>query len=320
LEEKKMNYRTLGWTGLELTTIGLGTWAIGGGDWDFAWGPQDDEQSISTIHRALDLGINWIDTAAVYGLGHSEEIIGKALEGMQEKPLIATKCSRRWHEDGSIYGDMTRASILREAEESLRRLQIEVIDLYQIHWADPEEGIEEAWGAIDELMQSGKVRYAGVSNFTVDHMNRIQPIHPIASQQPPYSLLRRRVEEEILPYCAENDIGVIVYSPLQKGMLTGKVNADWVANLPEDDHRKRDPYFQGEKLVERLKIIEGLKAIAKGKGRSLAQLAIAWTLRRPEVTAAIVGAREPSQIEETVQAGSWDLSEEEITTIDALLR
>lgn len=311
--------RKLGWTDLELTTIGLGTWAIGGGDWDFGWGPQDDQRSIEAIHRALDLGINWIDTAAIYGLGHAEEIVGEAIASLSDPPLIATKCSRLWDEQGTPYGNLDRESILAEAERSLQRLGLEVIDLYQIHWPFPDEGIEEGWRAIEELMKAGKVRYGGVSNFNVPQLERAQSIHRVASLQPPYSMLRREVEEEILPYCADNDIGVIVYSPMQKGLLTGKVTRDWVEGLPQSDHRTNDEMFQPPQLDPNLQLVEGLRAIADAAGRTVPQLAIAWTLRRPEVTAAIVGARRPDQIEETAQAAEWELTEAQIEAVGALL-
>lgn len=314
-----MQTRKLGYTDLYLTTIGLGTWAMGGGDWKFSWGPQDDADSIATIHRALDLGINWLDTAAVYGLGHSEELVGKALAGMKEKPLIATKCGRVWDAQGNIGSDLSRAGIERECEDSLRRLKVEVIDLYQIHWPIPDEQIEEAWSAMADLVKAGKVRYIGVSNFSVAQLKRIQPIHPVASLQPPYSMLRREVEAELLPYCQQNQIGVIVYSPMQKGLLTGKVTREWVAALPEDDHRKRDPMFNEPRISQILELVEFLKTIADKHGRSLAELAIAWTLRRPELTAAIVGARRPSQIEETVRAGDWIIPEEDIKAIEERL-
>ena len=314
-----MKTKKLGWTDLELTRIGLGTWAIGGGGWDFAWGPQDDERSIETIHKALDLGINWIDTAAVYGFGHSEEVVGRAIKGMSDKPVIATKCSRLWTEDGEIYGNLERESILAEAEQSLDRLGIDVIDLYQIHWPFPNEGIEEGWRAIEELIESGKIRYGGVSNFSVSQMQQAHEIHRIASLQPPYSMLRPEVEKEILPYCAENDIGVIVYSPMQKGLLTGKVDKEWVESLPQDDHRKNDEMFKDPGLSINLEVVAGLQHIAERAGRTVPQLAIAWTLRRPEVTAAIVGARRPGQIEETAQAAEWKLSQQELEEIDRLL-
>lgn len=314
-----MQRNKLGWTDLELTRVGLGTWAIGGGDWTFAWGSQDDDQSIVTIHAALDEGINWIDTAAVYGLGHSEEMVGKAIAGLAEKPIIATKCGRRWTADGQIYGDLSTDSIIQEAEASLRRLNIETIDLYQIHWPDPPEAIEEAWKAIGLLIDAGKVRYAGVSNFSPSQMGSVQSLHPVASLQPPYSMLNRKVEDETLGFCADHDIGVIAYSPMQKGLLTGKVTEAWVDLLPDDDHRRRDSQFQPPELAANMALAEGLSRLATESGHTAAQLAIAWVLRRPEVSAAIVGARRPDQIKETAEAGTWTPDETTFGLIDDLL-
>ncbi|MFQ6067643.1 MAG: aldo/keto reductase [bacterium] len=314
-----MQTRKLGRTDLNLSTIGSGTWAIGGSGWKFSWGPQDDRESISTIRRALELGINWIDTAPVYGLGHSEEVVGRAIKELRDKPIIATKCGRVWDKDGNLSGCLRKESIGSEVEASLRRLKIDVIDLYQIHWPDPDEDIEEAWSAIADLIKDGKVRYAGVSNFSVEQLKRIQPIHPVASLQPPYSMLERSAEEEILDYCSTNHIGVIVYSPMQKGLLTGKFTRERVQKLPEDDHRRRDAHFQEPQLSANLKLVEGLGSIAEKSGRTLAQLAIAWVLRRSEVTAAIVGARHPFQIEETVVAAESMLSKKDIVAIDILL-
>ena len=315
-----MRTRTLGWTGVKLSTIGVGTWAMGGGGWKFSWGPQDDEDSIRAIRRAVDLGVNWIDTAAVYGLGHSEEVIGKALRGLSKRLFVATKCSRCWDEKGEPLSRLKRASVRAEAEASLRRLGVDVIDLYQIHWPMPEEDIEEGWGAIAELVKEGKVRFAGVSNFSVAQLKRIQPIHPVASLQPPYSLLQRDVESELLPYCAANQIGVIVYSPMQKGLLTGKMTPDKAQSFAADDHRRRDPQFNEPKLSMNLALVESLKAIAGKTGHTAGQLALAWVLRRPEVTGAIVGTRNPAQIEETSPEGDWSLTAAEIAQIDALLK
>jgi aryl-alcohol dehydrogenase-like predicted oxidoreductase len=339
-----MQTRKLGYTDLHLTTVGLGTWAIGGGGWAYGWGPQDDAESMATIRRALDpsitlrqgsgqgsghgLGINWLDTAAVYGLGHSEEIIGRALAGRRGEVIIATKCGLVWDEGSTTpYGRLKAESVRREAEASLRRLnpsinsghRVEVIDLYQIHWPNPDEDIEEAWGVIADLIREGKVRYGGVSNFSVEQLKRVQAIHPVASLQPPYSMLRRGIEEDLLPYCAANDIGVIVYSPMQAGLLTGKFTRERVERLPDDDWRKRNSHFQEPELSANLAFVEKLRPIAERNGRTVAQLAIAWVLRRPEVTAAIVGARRPSQIEETAPAGDWVLSAEDIAEIDTLL-
>lgn len=313
-----MKKQIAGWTELELTRIGLGTWAMGG-DWKFGWGEQEDQQSIHTIYRALDLGINWIDTAPIYGLGHAEEIVGRALSGMSDRPVIATKCTRLWDEDGQPYGSMKPETILAEAQASLRRLQVDVIDLYQIHWPIPEEAIEEGWRAVEELMRSGLIRYGGVSNFDVEQMQRAQQIHRIATLQPPYSLLRRGIEDEILPYCQANDIGVLAYSPMQKGLLTGKVTRAWVEHLPEGDHRKDDRDFREPRLSIHLELVGRLEEIADEEGRSLAELAIAWTVAKPAVTAAIVGARKPSQIEETAPAADWNLAVSTLRRIEAVL-
>jgi aryl-alcohol dehydrogenase-like predicted oxidoreductase len=315
-----MDTRQLGSTDLHLTEIGLGTWAMGGGQWKFSWGPQDDAQSLGAIHRALELGINWIDTAPVYGLGHAEEIVGRAIHGMRQRPLIATKCERRWDEKRQIYPCLKRESIRSEAEASLRRLGVEVIDLYQVHWPQPDEDLEEGWGAIAELVREGKVRWAGASNFNLAQLRRAQAIHPVASLQPPYSMLVRGVEEEILPWCAAEEVGVLAYSPMQKGLLTGKVTPEWIEQLPADDHRRSDPQFHGPRLVANMELADGLRRIAQAQGKTAAHLAIAWVLRRPEVTAAIVGARRPSQVEQTVGAAGWRLSQEELAAIDALLQ
>jgi aryl-alcohol dehydrogenase-like predicted oxidoreductase len=316
-----MQTRKLGYTDLYLTTVGLGTWAIGGGGWAYGWGPQDDTDSIRAIQRALDLGINWIDTAAVYGLGHSEEIVGKAIRGRRDQVVIATKCGLVWDEGSTTpYGRLKAWSVRQEVEASLRRLGVDVIDLYQIHWPNPDEDIEEAWATIADLVREGKVRYAGVSNFSVEQMKRIQPIHPIASLQPPYNMLRRDIEAEILSFCAANHIGVIVYSPMASGVLTEKFSRQWVASLPDDDWRKKySGHLQEPELSANLALVEGLKAIAARYGRTVSQLAIAWTLRRPEVTAAIVGARRPEQIEQTAPAADWVLPPEVLAEIDDLL-
>lgn len=315
-----MKKRKLGWTDLEFTVIGFGSWAMGGGGWKFGWGPQDDKESIDAIHRAVDLGVNWIDTAAVYGLGHSEEIVGKAIKGLSPRPFIATKCERVWDEKGNIYGSLKRESIRREVEASLRRLQIDVIDLYQIHWPDPDEDIEEGWSEMSRLVEEGKVRYIGVSNFSVSQMERIRKIHPIASLQPPYSMLKRGVEAEILPYCAKHNIGVIVYSPMQKGLLTGAITRERVAQFAPDDHRRNDPQFQEPELSINIELVEKLRGIAARYGRTPAQLAVAWVLRRPEVTSAIVGIRRPSQIEEIVPAADFEISPEDLDAIEKLLQ
>lgn len=316
-----MKTNELGYTDLQLTRVGLGTWAIGGSGWQYAWGPQDDADSIAAIQRALDLGVNWIDTAAAYGLGHSEEVVGRALAGRRERVIVATKCGRTWNPgDTQIFSRLKKQSVRAELEASLRRLKTDRIDLYQIHWPDPPEDIEEAWVEIAGQVQAGKIRYAGVSNFSVEQLRRIQPIHPVASLQPPYSLLRRDVEKELLPFCAANGIGVIVYSPMQMGLLTGAFSRERVAALPPDDLRGRNPFFAEPQLSRNLELVEKLKPIAARAERSLAELAIAWVLRRPEVTAAIVGGRRPAQVEEPARAAGWELSPAEVREIDRLLQ
>lgn len=316
-----MRTRKLGNTDLNLTTVGFGTWAIGGADWQYGWGPQDDADSVAAIRCGLDEGINWIDTAAAYGLGHSEEVVGQAIAGRRDEVIIATKCGLVWDEGSTdVYGRLTATSVRAECEASLKRLGVEVIDLYQIHWPHDEEHLEEAWSTIADMVKEGKLRYAGVSNFSVEQIERVQKIHPVASLQPPYSMLERGVEAELLSYCAANDIGVVAYSPMQTGMLTGKYTRERVASLPDSDWRKeQNPDFQEPALSANLEFIEGLRPIAERNDRTLAQLAIAWVLRRSEVTAAIVGARRPAHIEETVKAGDWELSAADIAEIDALL-
>jgi aryl-alcohol dehydrogenase-like predicted oxidoreductase len=315
-----MQTRQLGRSDLNLTTVGLGTWAIGGGDWDFGWGPQDDKESIAAIRRALDLGINWIDTAAIYGLGHAEEIVAKAITGRRDEVIVATKCGLRWRSGSTTpFGQLDAESVREEAEASLKRLNTEVIDLYQIHWPNPDKDIEEAWTAIAKLLEQGKVRYAGVSNFNVTQLKRVQAIHPVTSLQPPYNMLERGVEDEVLEYCVANHIGIVVYSPMKAGLLTGKYTKERVANLPDGDWRRGSDEFKEPRLSVNLNLIEQLKPIAERNDISLGQLAIAWVLRRPEVTAAIVGARRPQQIEETIEAGDQMLSQQDIEQIQNLL-
>ena len=313
-----MQKRRLGHTNLELTTVGLGTWAMGG-PWQFGWGPQDDDQAIAAILTALDISINWIDTAPVYGLGHSEELIGKALKQTSQKPLIATKCGLLWNEKREKISCLKKKSIREECHASLKRLGVEVIDLYQMHWPVPDEDIEQAWEEMAKLAEQGKVRYLGVSNYKIEQIKRVQKIHPVASLQPSYSMLHREVEDELLDYCAQENIGVIAYSPLQRGLLTGKFSQARFAGLPLDDHRRRNPDFQEPQFTATLELVEHLKEIADRNGRTRAQLAISWVLRRAEVTAAIVGARRPEQILETAAASDWDLSKEDMEEIEQLL-
>ena len=315
----KFTTRTLGNSDLQLTPIGYGAWAIGGGNWEYGWGPQDDDDSLCTIEHALDSGINWIDTAAIYGLGHSEEIVGKALRGRAQMPYVFTKCSMRWTPDRKIYRSLKAGSLQEEIEDSLRRLRLERIDLYQIHWPNPEDEIEEAWETLAKFQQEGKIRYMGVSNFSVEQMKRVQKIAPITSLQPPYSLLRRDIEAEILPFCREHNIGVINYSPMVSGLLTGKMTVERVNNMPEDDFRKRSPNFNEPKLSRNLALAEVLRAIGSAHGVEPGVVAIAWTLRNPAITAAIVGARRPDQVDGVLPAASFRLSEDEAASIEQWL-
>ncbi len=310
-----MELRRLGNTDFEITPVGFGAWAIGGGGWKYGWGPQDDEDSIRTIHRALDAGINWIDTAAVYGLGHSEEVVGRALKGTAHKPYVFSKCARVWHEDGTIYDDQSAAGVRQQVENSLRRLGVERIDLMQFHWPRPDEQLEEGWRTLAQLQQEGKLRSIGVSNYSVAQLERIRPIAPISSLQPPYSIIRPDVEDEILPYCGAHKIGVIVYSPMQSGLLTGTMTRERIAAMPADDWRPGNPDFQEPRLSRNLALADLLKQIGAPHGRTPGEVAIAWTLRRPEVTGAIVGARHPGQIDGIIGALEFRLSDAEIQQI-----
>ena len=314
-----LNVKTLGNSDLQLTPIGFGGWAIGGGNWEFAWGPQDDDESVAAIHRALDLGLNWIDTAAIYGLGHSEEIVAKALKTTSHKPLVFTKCSMRWNDDRSIYRSLRAKSLEEELENSLRRLGVDTIDLYQIHWPNPEEEIEEGWEALSKFKAQGKIRYIGVSNFNVDQMKRAQKIAPITSLQPPYSMLRRAIEEQILPFAQANNIGVINYSPMVSGLLTGKMSAERVAQFPQDDWRRRAAEFNEPRLSRNLRLVELLREIGNQHNVEPGVVAVAWTLHHPAITAAIVGGRRPQQVEGLAPALQFRLAEDEYQRINAFL-
>jgi aryl-alcohol dehydrogenase-like predicted oxidoreductase len=312
--------RQLGNSDLKLTPIGFGAWAIGGGNWDFGWGPQDDRESVEAIQRALEGGLNWIDTAAIYGLGHSEEIVAQALAQSSKKPYVFSKCSMRWDENRRIYRSLKKDSLREELENSLRRLKLDAIDLYQIHWPDPESEIEEGWETLARFKEEGKVRYIGVSNFNVKQMKRALKIAPITSLQPPYSLLDRRVEEEILPFCEAHNIGVINYSPMASGLLSGKMTAERIAAMPEDDWRRRAPQFQEPKLSRNLRLVELLREIGDAHQVQPGVVAIAWTLRNPAVTAAIVGARGAGQVHGILPAARFQLSEQEAARIDAFMK
>ncbi len=316
-----MQTRQLGKTDLFITPLGFGSWAVGGGGWQFGWGSQDDRESIAAIDRALDRGINWIDTAAVYGLlGHSEQIVARAVKGRAVRPYIFTKCSMVWNHDGNITHSLKRYSIRREVEDSLRRLQAEVIDLYQIHWPNPEDDIEEGWSTLSDLKREGKVRYIGVSNFNVAQLRRAMAIDHVDTLQPPYSLIHPEVEDEILPFCQENGIGVIVYSPMMSGLLSGKMTRERISKLPYDDWRKGNPEFQEPRLYRNLWLAELLKNVGRHHGLSAGEIAIAWTLRLGAVTGAIVGGRNPDQVDGILGAANFRLSEDEIDGIDRFAR
>ncbi|MCA9036963.1 MAG: aldo/keto reductase [Planctomycetaceae bacterium] len=317
-----MQFRRVGESDLELSVIGLGTWAIGGGDWKFGWGDQDETEAIETIIEAVKQGINWIDTAAVYGLGHSETLVGQALRQIPatEKPLIATKCGRTNSGGGEIGKCLRRNSIIAECEASLKRLNVECIDLYQMHWPEPDEEIEEGWQTLVDLKSQGKVRHIGVSNHSVSQLQRLQAIHPVATLQPPYSMIARDVEESLLGFCHQQNTGVVCYSPMGKGLLTGTFTADRVATLSEKDHRSRDPRFQSPQLEVNLAFVDRLQTIADSLGWTIPELSIAWVLRRPEVTSAIVGARRPHQIMETAKAGDRVLDSTSEAAIESALQ
>ena len=321
-----MRTRRLGHSDLDITVIGFGAWAIGGGDWIFGWGPQDDAESVAAIRRAVDLGINWIDTAAVYGLGHSEEVVARAVAEIpsSRRPYVFTKSSLVWNDRRETSHSLRAESIRGEVEGSLRRLGVDTIDLYQIHWPrwgnspagwDPGT-VEEGWQAMADLKQAGKVRHIGVSNFTADDLARAQAIAPVTSVQPPYSLLRRDIERDVLPWCLAHGTGVIVYSPMQSGLLTGAMTRERFAALPDNDWRKRGKYFQEPYFTQALALVDRLGAVGARHGRSPGEVAIAWTLRHPAVTGAIVGARRPAQLDGIVGAADLELSDEEVRQLE----
>ena len=314
-----MQKRPLGNSDLSITIVGYGAWAIGGSGWEYAWGPQNDNDSIAAIRKSLELGVNWIDTAAVYGLGHSEEIVARALDGWSgARPYVFTKCGLRWDRQGKVHRSLTAGSVRQECEDSLRRLRVDAIDLYQIHWPPEDDGptLEEGWSTLAKLKQEGKVRWIGLSNFNVEQMKRAQAIVPITSLQPPYSLVRRGVEAEILPFCKKEGIGVIVYAPMSSGLLTGAMTRERAASLPADDWRSRSPEFNEPNLTWNLALVERLRSIGKRQGRSPGEVAIAWTLKNPAVIGAIVGARSAAQAEGVMRAGEFRLSNEEMNEIE----
>ncbi len=313
-----MERRKLGRTDLMITRVGFGAWAIGGTGWEYAWGPQSDRESVAAIHRALELGVNWIDTAAVYGLGHSEDVVARAMADWPGKcPFVFTKCGLGWDQRGRVFRKLTAESVRAECEASLRRLRVETIDLYQVHWPpenDPE--LDEGWRVMEELRKAGKVRWIGVSNFAVSHLERALAAAPVATLQPPYSLVRREIEKDELPFCASRNIGVIVYAPMSSGLLTGAMTRERAAGLPQDDWRKKHPAFNEPKLSQHLAVVERLRAVAERRGRSPGEVAVAWTLRHPAVTAALVGARSAAQAEGVMQAADIVLSDDEARELE----
>jgi aryl-alcohol dehydrogenase-like predicted oxidoreductase len=315
METTRLRTVELGRTGMQITRVGMGAWAIGGAGWWHAWGAQDDDESIATIRQGFALGINWVDTAPIYGLGHSEDVVGRALEGLEERPYVFTKASLLDGGDGSVRHNLKRDSLLREVEASLSRLRVDAIDLYQVHWPDPDEDVEEAWTTFAELKAQGLVRHIGVSNFDVAQMRRAQAIAPVETLQPPYSLLERAIEDEILPFAEREGIGVIPYSPMASGLLTGAMTAERVAALPDDDWRKHDARFQEPQLSRHLALVARLQEVAERHDTTAGAIAVAWTLNHPAVHGSIVGFRRPDQVEPLAIAGNIDLSEEDLAII-----
>lgn len=315
-----MKTKQLGNSDLQISPLGIGAWAMGGAGWAFAWSQQDDNDSISAIHAALDAGMNWIDTAAVYGLGHSEEVVAKAIADRSDKPYVFTKCARVWDENRQIGKRLKADSIRRECEDSLRRLKVDAIDLYQIHWPEPDEDVEEGWATLAKLKEEGKVRWIGVSNFNAEQLCRAQKIAPITSLQPPYSLIRREVETEVLPFCAVHNVGVIAYSPMGSGLLTGAMTRERLENLPEDDWRRRGPQFQEPLLTRNLKLADKLKEIAERHNRSAGEAALAWALANSVVTGAIVGVRNAEQVNGVIGGMEFRLSAEELAEVESFFQ
>jgi aryl-alcohol dehydrogenase-like predicted oxidoreductase len=317
MERTKLKTAELGKTGLEITRVGLGAWAIGGGGYDWGWGNQEDTDSVAAIHHAVELGVNWIDTAAQYGFGHSEEVVGRALRELgPERPYVFTKAGQPQGPNRTTVQSLRRDSLRRELEGSLQRLGVEAIDLYQIHWPSPDEEIEEGWTTFAELKQEGLVRHIGVSNFDIAQLRRAQAIAPVETLQPPYSLVDREVEQEILPFAEREGIGVIVYSPMGSGLLTGAMTRERIATLPDDDWRKRDPRFQEPQLSHQLALVERLATAASRHDVATGAIAVAWTLRNPAVDGAIVGFRRPEQVDPIVEAANLELSQDDIAMIE----
>jgi aryl-alcohol dehydrogenase-like predicted oxidoreductase len=317
MQKTRLKTAQLGATGLEITRVGFGAWAIGGGGWEFGWGPQQDDESIAAIHRAVELGVNWIDTAAAYGFGRSEQVVGRALAGLSERPHVFTKCSLLDDGTGHVRHSLTRDSILREAEASLQRLGVDAIDLYQIHWPVPDGDIEEGWSALAALKEQGLVRHIGVSNFDAGQLRRIQSIAPVESLQPPYSLVDRGAEDEILPYAERSNIGVIVYSPMGSGLLTGAMTRERIQGMPDDDWRREDPRFREPQLSRHLALAARLQVVADRHEVTPGAVAVAWTLHNPVVSGAITGFRRPAQVDPIIAAADLELTNEDISDIEA---
>jgi aryl-alcohol dehydrogenase-like predicted oxidoreductase len=316
MNKTQIKTQELGTTGLEISRVGFGAWAIGGGGWEFGWGPQDDEDSIEAIHRALELGVNWIDTAAAYGFGRSELVVGRALEGLEDRPYVFTKASLLEGPGRQAVHSLKRESILREAEASLERLRVDAIDLYQIHWPIPDGDIEEGWAALAELKEQGLVRHIGVSNFSVEQLRRIQQVAAVETLQPEYSLVERDAEDDVLPFAEGDGIGVIVYSPMASGLLTGRMTRDRIASLADDDWRKHAPRFHEPQLSQHLALVERLQTVADRHDTTPGAVAVAWTLRNPAVDGAIVGFRRPDQVDPILVAASLELTDEDIDEIE----
>jgi len=316
MQTAQLQTTQLGHTGLEITRVGFGAWAIGGGGWEFGWGAQEDEQSVAAIRRALELGVNWIDTAAAYGFGHSEEIVGRALDGVSERPYVFTKASLLEGPGRRVVHSLKRESIIREAHASLERLRIDAIDLYQIHWPIPDEDIDEGWSAFAELKEQGLVRHIGVSNFDVAQLRRIQEIAPVETLQPQFSLIERDAEREILPFAERNGMGVIIYSPMGSGLLTGRMTRERIASMPDDDWRKQDRRFREPELSHNLELVNRLATVAEIHDTVPGAVSIAWTLRNPAVDGAIVGFRSPEQVDPLIEAANLELADDDISTIE----
>jgi len=308
----------LGATGMEITRIGFGAWAIGGGGWEFGWGHQEDDASVQAIQRAIELGVNWIDTAAAYGFGHSEQVVGQALQGLtaDARPYVFTKCSLLEGAGRSVRHNLNRDSVLAEAEASIRRLQVDAIDLYQIHWPNPEADIEEGWSALAELKEQGLVRHIGVSNFSVEQLRRVAEIAPVETLQPPYSLVAREIESELLPYAEREGIGVIAYSPMGSGLLSGGMTRERINGFPDDDWRKRHPNFNEPQLSAHLALVERLRTVGERYDTVPGAVAVAWVLAGSAVDGAIVGFRGPDQVAPIIPAANLHLTAEDIAEIE----